>query len=82
MDYSVKVTQHTDFVRVVLSGQPSIDQFQAIFGVLSVESGDWEHEVLLLDMRDVDSRFSLEGEYQIGSDFVANLGSLKMNAVH
>lgn len=77
MDYSVKVTEHADYVRVVLSGLPSIDQFQAIFGVLGVESGDWAHEVMLLDMREVESKFSLEDEYRIGSDFVANLGHLR-----
>ncbi len=77
MDYTVKVTKADDHVRVVVQGEPTLDQLLALFNVVGMQSGAWKQELMLLDLRGVSARYPKEDEYRVGKELVANLAHLK-----
>ena len=56
--------QHTaSFVKVAVSGEPTLDEFLALVGVIADDTPSWEHPALLFDLRGVQRVFSYTEQY-------------------
>ena len=73
MSYDVSVTQQRDHTRVVVTGAPTIDQLLALVHVLGIDSGNWKHDVLLVDLRKVSTQYSEGEQRSLGQEAAASL---------
>jgi hypothetical protein len=77
MSFDVSVTQKQFYTRVVISGAPSIDQLVALVHVLGLDSGNWKHDAMLVDLRKVSTRFDEAEQRTIGQEAAASLAHLR-----
>ena len=77
MNYKVKITQEAGHARLTVVGEPTFDELLSLFHVVGVQSGEWPHDLLLLDLRGVTTRYPPEQEYRVGQEIVTSLGHLR-----
>lgn len=73
MSFDVSVTQKQFYTRVAVSGAPTIDQLLALVHVLGIDSGNWKHDVLMVDLRKVSTQFSESEQRSVGQEAAASL---------
>jgi hypothetical protein len=76
-DFKVRITQQAGYARLTLLGEPAFEELLSLFHVVGVQSGEWPHDVLLIDLRGVSSRYPLAEEYRVGQEIVTSLGHLR-----
>ena len=70
--------QHTaSFVKVAVSGEPTLDEFLALVGVIADDTPSWEHPALLFDLRGVRRVFSYAEQYRLGEETARSLYHLR-----
>lgn len=77
MNYKVRITQEQSYARLMVIGQPTFDELISLFHVVGVQSEEWPHDLLLLDLRGVASRYPQEEEYRVGQEIVTSLGHVR-----
>jgi hypothetical protein len=77
MGFDVSVTQKQFYTRVAITGLPDIDQLVALIHVLGVDSSNWKHDALLVDLRKVGTPFSVAEQRTIGMEAAASLAHLR-----
>lgn len=75
--FDLFISNEVDHARVRVAGHPSIDQMLSLIHVLGVDSDDWEHDVLLVDLRDVETHFTPHEQFQLGHQAAASLSHLR-----
>ncbi|GAB3762700.1 hypothetical protein GCM10028796_14890 [Ramlibacter monticola] len=77
MNFDLFVGNEVDHARVEVAGHPSFDQLVSLLHLLGVDSGGWEHPVLLLDLREMQTRFTPEQQVCIGREAALSLAHLR-----
>jgi hypothetical protein len=76
-NFDLSIVMEADHVRVTVAGQPSIDQMLSLIHLLGVDSGGWEHDVLAVDLRQVQTPFSTQEQFQLGQQAAASLAHMR-----
>jgi hypothetical protein len=77
MNFDLFLATEVDHGRVKLAGHPSFDQVVSMIHLLGVDSSGWPHDVLLVDLRDVQTRFTREEQFRIGEEAALSLAHLR-----
>jgi hypothetical protein len=73
MTFEIKLTPGPQHTRVALTGQASMGQLMSLLQVLQVDSAAWPREAVLLDLSELETRFSQAERTQFQQDAVAAL---------
>jgi hypothetical protein len=76
MTFDVAIDQKDSFIRVTLSGEPSIGQVLSMIHLLGVESETWEKHKVLVDLRAVTTPFTREEQFRFGEEAAASLSHM------
>ena len=76
MNFDVVINPKARFVRVALSGNPSIGQMLSMIHLLGVESETWEQTATLVDLRGVETEFSQLEQFRIGEEAASSLSHM------
>lgn len=74
--FDLAIEQHAQFIRVAVTGHPSIGQLLSLIHLLGVESETWQADRVLVDLRGVDTEFSRHDQYRIGEEAAASLSHM------
>ena len=77
MNFDLHVAQEGDHARVQVAGHPSFDQVLSMIHLLGIDSGEWTLEVLLVDLREVQTVFTREEQFRIGLEAALSLAHLR-----
>ena len=77
MNFDLHVATEGDHGRVKVTGHPSFEQLLCMIHLLGVDSGGWPHEVLLVDLREVETSFTREEQFRIGEEAALSLAHLR-----
>jgi hypothetical protein len=77
MNFDLSVATEADHARVKVAGHPTFDQLLSMIHLLGVDSGGWNHEVLLVDLRAVETEFTREEQFRIGEEAALSLAHLR-----
>jgi hypothetical protein len=73
MNFDVAIDRTQRYVRVTLSGAPSIGQLLSLVHLLGVESASWEQDAVLVDLRGLTTPLSAQEQFRFGADAAASL---------
>jgi hypothetical protein len=76
MNFDVVIDQKARYVRVALTGSPSIGQMLSMIHLLGVESETWEQTATLVDLRGVSTDFSQQEQFRIGEEAASSLSHM------
>jgi hypothetical protein len=76
-DFDLFVGSAVDHGRVKVTGHPTFDQLVSMLHLLGVDSVGPGHELLLLDLRDVQTLFTPEQQFRIGQEAALSLAHLR-----
>ena len=76
MDFDVAIDRKTRYVRVAVSGSPSIGQLLSLIHLLGVESETWDQTAALVDLRGVRTLFTEGDQFRIGEEAACSLNHL------
>lgn len=74
--FDLAIQREPQYIRVAVTGEPSIGQLLSLIHLLGVESETWEETKVLVDLRAVDTVFTREQQYRIGEDAAASLSHM------
>jgi hypothetical protein len=77
LNFDLHVAHEADHACVQVAGRPSFEQVLSMLHILGVDSGEWEPEVLLLDMRQVETVFTREQQFRLGQEAALSLAHLR-----
>lgn len=77
MNFDLSVADGPDHARVKVAGTPTIDQVLSMIHLLGVDSGSWEHEAVLVDLREVHTEFTPQEQFQLGQEAACSLAHLR-----
>jgi hypothetical protein len=77
MNFDLFVANEVDHARVMVAGHPPYDQMLSMIHLLGVDSSDWGHGVLLVDLREVATQFTPEEQFRIGQEAALSLAHLR-----
>jgi hypothetical protein len=76
MDFDVVIDKKARYVRVAVTGSPSIGQLLSLIHLLGVESETWTQSAALVDMRGIDTKFTEREQFRIGEEAACSLNHL------
>ncbi|QJW84726.1 STAS/SEC14 domain-containing protein [Ramlibacter terrae] len=76
MSFDVAVADQKTWMRVTVTGQPTLDQLLALVHVLGPESGDWPRDSVLVDLREVATQFTRGEQARIGEAAACSLAHM------
>ena len=77
MSFDLFVESAADHALVKVAGSPSFGQMLSMLHLLGVDSGGWEHEVVLFDLRELQTRYTREEQFCIGQEAALSLAHLR-----
>lgn len=77
MDFDLAIDAMGHYVRVRITGRPSIGQLLSLIHLLGVESETWEDDQVLVDLRGVVTPFSTPEQFRIGEEAAASLSHMR-----
>jgi hypothetical protein len=77
MSFDVAITQQRDHTRIVITGNPSIDELLSLVHLLGVESGGWDSEMALVNLRGVRALYSEEEQRRLGHETACSLAHMR-----
>jgi hypothetical protein len=77
MSFDVAIDQNLHFVRVTVTGKVEIDELLSMIHLLGVESETWSDDRVLVDLRSVQTEFSLLDQYRIGQEAASSLSHME-----
>ena len=77
MNFDLFVATKADHARVTVAGHPTFEQVLSMLHLLGIDSGGWGHEVLLVDLRRVETEFTREQQFLIGQEAALSLAHLR-----
>jgi hypothetical protein len=75
--FDLAIEQHAHFMRVAVTGHPTIGQLLSLIHLLGVESETWAADRALVDLRGVDTEFSRHEQFRIGEEAAASLSHME-----
>ena len=76
MNFDVVIDQKARYVRVALTGSPSIGQMLSMIHLLGVESETWKQTATLVDLRGVVTEYSQLEQFRIGEEAASSLSHM------
>lgn len=77
MNFDLFISDEVDHARVKVAGRPTIDQMISLVHLLGVDSDNWTHRVLLVDLREVHTVFTPQEQFQLGQEAALSLAHLR-----
>jgi len=77
MSFDVAITQQRHHTRIVVTGSPSIEELLSLVHLLGVESGGWDSELALVDLRGVRTLYTEEEQYALGREAACSLAHVR-----
>ena len=66
MAFEIAVNKRRTYVRVTISGSPSLEAFLSMLHLIGVESEEWNADAVLFDLRGVRTKFEPHEHAEIG----------------
>jgi hypothetical protein len=76
MNFDVLIDQKARYVRVALTGSPSIGQMLSMIHLLGVESETWNQTATLVDLRGVSTEYTQQEQFRIGEEAASSLSHM------
>ena len=76
MNFDVVIDQKARYVRVALTGSPSIGQMLSMIHLLGVESETWNQTATLVDLRGVSTEYTQQEQFRIGEEAASSLSHM------
>ena len=73
MTFEIAVVKHRAFVRVTISGSPSLEAFLSMLHLIGVDSEEWHARAVLFDLRGVRTKFAPHEHAEIGLQVAASM---------
>ena len=73
MDYDVAIRKQARYMRVTVSGRPTLDELLSLIHLLGVDSEGWPKHRVLVDLRGVRTPFDHAQQFRIGEEAAASL---------
>lgn len=73
MSFDVALVDTAHFMRVAVSGRPSLEELLSMIHLLGVESETWQEDRVLVDLRGVATPFTRPEQFRIGEEAAASL---------
>lgn len=80
-DFDLSVKRRDGYMRVVLSGAPSVGHILSLLHVLGVESEAWPHPRFVMDVLGVSTPLTTQDEFEIGLQMSTSLRHLDRVAI-
>jgi hypothetical protein len=77
MEFDVAIEMKARYVRVAVTGSPSIGQLLSLIHLLGVESETWAQTAALVDLRGVRTAFTEVDQFRIGEEAACSLNHLE-----
>jgi hypothetical protein len=77
MEFDLAIEPMGHYVRVRITGGPSLGQLLSLIHLLGVESETWEDDQVLVDLRRVVTPFSPPEQFRIGEEAAASLSHMR-----
>jgi hypothetical protein len=77
MSFDLAIDRTAHFVRVTVTGRPSLGQLLSLVHLLGVESEDWQDEMVLVDLRGVLTPFDHAEQFRIGEEAALSLSHIE-----
>lgn len=77
MDFDVAIEDAALYMRVAVTGEPSLGQLLSMIHLLGVESETWTVHKVLVDLRGVATPFSRPEQFRIGEEAAASLSHME-----
>jgi hypothetical protein len=76
MSFDVSIAPMAHYMRVTVTGEPSLDQLLSMIHLMGVESETWPRDKVLVDLRGVVTPFSRPDQFRIGEEAAASLSHM------
>jgi hypothetical protein len=76
MDFDLVIDEVQHFVRVKVSGSPTLGQLLSMIHLLGVESETWQEHKVLFDLRGVATPFDHAEQFRVGEEAAASLSHM------
>ena len=76
MNFDVVIDDMRHFMRVTVSGEPSLEELLSMIHLLGVESESWQENKVLVDLRAVATHFSRPEQFRIGEEASLSLSHM------
>ena len=76
MSFDVTIAPVAHYMRVTVTGEPSLDQLLSMIHLMGVESETWPRDKALVDLRGVVTPFSRLEQFRIGEEAAASLSHM------
>ena len=76
MNFDVVIDQTARYVRIALTGSPSIGQMLSMIHLLGVESETWKQTATLVDLRGVSTQYTQQEQFRIGEEAASSLSHM------
>jgi hypothetical protein len=77
MSFDLAIDRTAHYVRVKITGRPSLGQLLSLIHLLGVESETWNDDKVLVDLRGVVTPFDLPEQFRIGEEAAASLSHME-----
>lgn len=77
MDYDVAIVPKARYMRVKVSGRPTFDELLSLIHLIGVDSETWTRQVALVDLRGVQTHFTVPEQFRIGIEAAASLSHME-----
>lgn len=76
-DYELSIARYSRFVRMGVAGRPSYEEMLSLVHVAGVESQAWAETAMLIDLRHVETPFSLAEQFRLGVEVAGSMLHLR-----
>jgi hypothetical protein len=75
--FDLAIHRDPRYIRVAVTGEPSIGQLLSLIHLLGVESETWEQDKVLVDLRAVRTEFTRQEQFRIGEEAALSLSHMQ-----
>lgn len=76
MSFDLKIAPMAHFIRLTITGAPTLGQMLSLIHLLGVESETWPQDKVLVDLRHVVTPFERPEQFRIGEEAAASLSHM------
>jgi hypothetical protein len=77
MSFDLAIDRTAHYIRVTITGRPSLGQLLSLIHLLGVESETWQDDKVLVDLRGVVTPFDRAEQFRIGEEAAASLSHME-----
>ena len=77
MAFEIAIDKLRTYVRVTISGSPSLEAFLSMLHLIGIESDEWKARAVLFDLRGVRTKFSPHEHAEIGLQVAASMAHVE-----